>query len=175
MKKFFALWIFVCLTAAASAADMQFVTVLSQPVGSFSRLSTTSSAPVYAEQVVVGSNVTFQLKGNVLIQAVKASNVSVNTKDYKLKTLNLNAGELDARNTKVSVNSWTSSSSVTVKSDSGELKVVGEGITTQNAGFGTLNLNGSAFFNGTLANNATSFGWSADYAPSGSGSLLLQK
>lgn len=173
MKKIFTIWVFICFTAAAYAANMQFVTVLSQPVGSFSRLSTTSTAPVYANKVVIGSTVKFALKGNARINAAKASGkVEIQTGTYKLGTLNLYGGTLDAKNTAVTVNNWNGTGSVNIKSNDGTLEVGGT-MQTAKAGFGTLVLNGTTFFNGTLASNPTEFGFSPDHAPSGS--VLLQK
>lgn len=102
MKKFcFA--VFILLSTCVCAEEMQFITVLSTPVGSFNRLEAVDySAPAQGTTVnfctKVGTEERVQLKGNNNVD-IENTNLSPNTTlgrsntgDYVLQKITLNSG-----------------------------------------------------------------------------------
>lgn len=176
MKKFLMVFMACALTAAAHAADMKFVTILSQPVGSFQDVRVTGTEPVQAEKIHFGNVVTLNLSKGALISRAVGATVSTNASNYSVGTLYLNSGTWQAGTAKI--DRWVSvePAQMTIKgsANTDKLVVASEKILPRSAAFEYLTLNGTGFFNSTSNNGfgGASCSWKTTH--SASGNLLLE-
>lgn len=182
MKKFLIAFTACILGTAASAADMQFVTVLSQPVGSFQSVDVSGTDPVQAEKIIFGANAKLDLAKGALIYKAKGKKFSSNASLY-VNNASLNGGYWESLG-KTHVAIWRDTDqSVAAQTvfddneDGGTFVVRGQNIVVSTADFERMTLNGSAFFpnpNGEILrpSSSTKCSWEPTY--SSNGSLLLE-
>lgn len=178
MKKILMAVMACALTAAAHALDMKFVTILSQPVGSFQNVRVTGAEPVQSEKIHFGNVVTLNLSKGALISRAVGAIASTNASNYSVVDFYLNTGTWQAGTAKITT--WSSVNPVpiqtTIKGNANTDKLVIKtgAISTNTSAFEYLTLNGTGFFNSTSNNGfgGASCSWKTTH--SASGNLLLE-
>lgn len=168
MKKFIPLFLLPLLCTFSSAANMQFITVLSSPVGSFNKLETADTQQAAVGKRVnfctkVGSQGTVELKGsqhaqlNAVMLAGGTTLGKTDTGKYSLNKITLHSGgtveggRLLGNNFEVDYDAAGKASNVY----SNELTLAAAKTTALNVG------NGNSVMNGTGA--STQMVWSNEY------------
>lgn len=148
------------LCAPTRANEMSFMTVLSQPVGSFSSLEVTDAGlPVQAQTIRFDGNATFNTGGG----GVRIHSVTVNALNGNLQVVNVPSVTVSGSSlTLLSARLKTLSSGVSglkIKLNGNALTVNSGGITTNSAVFSSVITGNSFGFDKSLGDHSNTAEW----------------